>query len=478
MSDQPENNQILTQHPETIATLESSSPSAETPPETSVDAHSLITDSYPAETPPETSLDAHSLTTDSHPAETPPETSLDAHSLITDSYPAETPPETSLDAHSLIIDSHPAETPPETSLDAHSLIIDSHPATTPPETSLDEEHSLTTNSQPAETPRETSLDEHSLTTDSAPLDFSRETMIAANISNTNNDPPVTVNPAITEDILHTKISSENSAENAIKEDILMANLETETETIPMDADIAPPTIDYDNYPTQLNPTPNPEPKKTGVWQVLAVFLSGMLVGSVLSLGALLAWRMYQERVNLQIKLPADVPLRPSPSPLPATPANRLPAIPPAPATPQSPVSSIPSPTPTLTPTLSGVPQLASPSPSASTSPSPSVSPSPAVQTAVTERVSFEPGAIGVTLRNTLPDNKSKRYLLECNSGQSMTLKVEEGKVSATIIAPNGEKVGTANSTSPWQGQLPSSGDYTIELSGDNKANYGVKIEVK
>ncbi|XZN92921.1 MAG: hypothetical protein ACM65M_08875 [Microcoleus sp.] len=433
MSDQPENNQILTQHPETIATLESSSPSAETPPEISLDAHSLIIDSYPAETPPETSVDAHSLITDSHPAETPPETSVDAHSLITDSYPAETPPETSLDAHS-----------------------------------------LTTNSQPAETPRETSLDEHSLTTDSAPLDFSRETMIAANISNTNNDPPVTVNPAITEDILHTKISSENSAENAIKEDILMANLETETETIPMDADIAPPTIDYDNYPTQLNPTPNPEPKKTGVWQVLAVFLSGMLVGSVLSLGSLLAWRMYQERVNLQIKLPADVPLRPSPSPIPATPANRLPAIPPAPATPQSPVSSIPSPTPTLTPTLSGVPQLASPSPS----PSPSVSPSPAAQTAVTERVTFEPGAIGVTLRNTLPDNKSKRYLLECNSGQSMTLKVEEGKVSATIIAPNGEKVGTANSTSPWQGQLPSSGDYTIELSGDNKANYGVKIEVK
>ncbi|MEZ2232207.1 hypothetical protein [Microcoleus sp.] len=459
MSDQPENNQILTQHPETIATLESSSPSAETPPETSLDAHSLITDSHPAETPPETSLDAHSLIIDSQPAETPPETSLDAHSLTTDSHPAETPPETSLD-------------------EEHSLTTNSQPAETPRETSLDEEHSLTTNSQPAETPRETSLDEHSLTTDSALLDFSRETMIATNISNTNNDPPFTVNPAITEDILHTKISSKNSAENAIKEDILMANLETETETIPMDADIAPPTIDYDNYPTQLNPTPNPEPKKTGVWQVLAVFLSGMLVGSVLSLGSLLAWRMYQERVNLQIKLPADVPLRPSPSPIPATPANRLPAIPPAPATPQSPVSTIPSPTPTLTPTLSGVPQLASPSPSASPFPSPSVSPSPAAQTDVTERVSFEPGAIGVTLRNTLPDNKSKRYLLECNSGQSMTLKVEEGKVSAAIIAPNGEKVGTANSTSPWQGQLPSSGDYTIELSGDNKANYGVKIEVK
>ncbi len=257
--------------------------------------------------------------------------------------------------------------------------------------------------------------------------------------------------------------AETPTEIAPAEDTLTATSEpAETPT-----EIPPATIDYENYPTQLNP----EPKKTGVWRILAVFLSGMLVGSVLSLGSLVAWRMYQERVNLQIKLPSDVPLPESPSPVPIPPANRLPAIPPAPVTAQPP-ASLPSPNPTQIPSLSGVPQLASPSPSASPSAS------PAAETAVTERVSFEPGAIGVTLTNSLPDNKSKRYLLECNSGQSMTLNVEKGTVSAAIIAPNGEKVATVNSTTPWQGQLSSSGDYTIEISGDNKANYGVKIEVK
>ena len=261
--------------------------------------------------------------------------------------------------------------------------------------------------------------------------------------------------------------AETPTEIAPAEDTLTATSEPpETPT-----EIPPATIDYENYPTQLNQTPIPEPKKTGVWGILAVFLSGMLVGSVLSLGSLVAWRMYQERVNLQIKLPADVPLPESPSPVPAAPANRLPTIPPAPGTAQPP-ASLPSPNPTQIPSLSGVPQLTSPSPS------PSFSASPAAETAVTERVSFEPGATGVTLRNSLPDNKSKRYLVECNSGQSMTVKVPEGTVSAAIIAPNGEKVATANSTTPWQGQLPSSGDYTIEISGDNKANYGVKIEVK
>ena len=261
--------------------------------------------------------------------------------------------------------------------------------------------------------------------------------------------------------------AETPTEIAPAEDTLTATSEppeTPTET-------PPETIDYENHPNELNQTLTPEPKKTGAWRILAVFLSGILVGSVLSLGSLLAWRMYQERVNLQIKLPSDVPLPESPSPVPIPPANRLPTIPPAPVNVQPP-ASLPSPNPTQIPSLSGVPQLASPSPS------PSPSASPAAETAVTERVSFEPGAIGVTLTNTLPDNKSKRYLLGCNSGQSMTLNVQEGTVSAAIIAPNGEKVGTANSTTPWQGQLPSSGDYTIEISGDNKANYGVKIEVK
>ena len=184
--------------------------------------------------------------------------------------------------------------------------------------------------------------------------------------------------------------------------------------------------------------------------------------------------MYQERANLQIKLPADVPLPESPPTVAAAPANRRPGLPPAPGT-RLPPTIPSSPRPTQIPSVSGVPQLASPSPSSS--PSPTSTPA-AVETPVTERVNFEAGATGTTLSNSLRANISKRYLLECNSGQSMTVKVQEGQVSAAIIAPNGENVGTADSTGQWQGQLASSGDYTIEISGDRQANYQVKIEVK
>jgi hypothetical protein len=268
----------------------------------------------------------------------------------------------------------------------------------------------------------------------------------------------------------TSIPTETPAKIAMREDISRAM--DEAETIPIAAEIAPEIIQNENHQTQLNQTENPEPKQHRVWQILTVFFSGMLVGSVLSLGAFLGWKMYQERANIQIKLHSDVPLPESPPPVPTARAYRQPGAAPAPQQ-ALPPTIPPSPGQPQIPSLSGVPQLASPLPSPSPSPSPA-----AVETPVTERVNFPAGATGTTLSNSLRANISKRYLLECNSGQSMTIKVQKGDVSADIIAPNGEKVGTANSTSPWQGQLTSSGDYTIEISGDRQANYGVKIEVK
>ncbi|MBE9163297.1 MULTISPECIES: hypothetical protein [Microcoleaceae] len=264
--------------------------------------------------------------------------------------------------------------------------------------------------------------------------------------------------------------TETPAEIVANEDI--PTTINETETIPISAEYPPETSQFvsDSYPTTH--TANPEPKPTQFWQILAIFFSGMLVGSVLSLGSFLAWKMYQERANIQIRLPADVPLRESPPPVPEARLNRRPGLPPAPQQ-TLPLTIPPSASQTPIPSLSGVPPLASPLPKSSPSPS-----GAAVETPVTERVNFPAGATGTTLNNSLRANISKRYLVECNSGQSMTIKVQEGQVNAAITAPNGEKIGTADSASQWQGQLPSSGDYTIEISGDRQANYVVKIEVK
>src|SRR4028118_574523 len=132
----------------------------------------------------------------------------------------------------------------------------------------------------------------------------------------------------------TSAPAETSVEIVAPEDI-SAPIE-EAETISIAADSAPETTQLASYPPTTIQTANPEPKPARAWPILAVFLSGILVGSVLSLGSLLAWRMYQERANLQIKLPADVPLPESPPPVAAAPANRPPGPPPAPGTPLPP----------------------------------------------------------------------------------------------------------------------------------------------
>ncbi|MEG5139092.1 MULTISPECIES: hypothetical protein [unclassified Microcoleus] len=303
-------------------------------------------------------------------------------------------------------------------------------------------------SEAAETPAEIPPIEDALTATSEPPETPTENLPSESV------------------LAATSLPTETPAEIAAREDISTAM--DEAETIPIAADIAPEIIQNENHQTQLNQTENPDPKQHRVWQILTVFFSGMLVGSVLSLGAFLGWKMYQERANIQIKLHSDVPLPESPPPVPTARAYRQPGVGPAPQQ-ALPPTIAPSPGQPQIPSLSGVPQLASPSPL----PSPA-----ALETPVTERVSFQAGATGTTLSNSLRANKSKRYLVECNSGQSMTIKVQEGQVSADIIAPNGEKVGTVDSTGQWQGQLASSGDYTIEISGDRQANYGVKIEVK
>jgi hypothetical protein len=269
--------------------------------------------------------------------------------------------------------------------------------------------------------------------------------------------------------------AETPAEIAAPEDI-SAPID-EAETIPIAADSAPETTQLASYPPPTIQTANPEPKPARAWQILAVFLSGILVGSVLSLGSLLAWRMYQERANLQIKLPADVPLPESP-PTCRSSARQPPART-SPSTWNSTAPHNPSVAPSHSNTLSCLVFRNKLRPRRRPCLLPTPTPTPAaVETPVTERVYFEAGATGTTLSNSLRANISRRYLLECNSGQSMTINVQEGQVSAAIIAPNGENLGTADSTGQWQGQLASSGDYTIEISGDRQANYQVKIEVK
>lgn len=107
--------------------------------------------------------------------------------------------------------------------------------------------------------------------------------------------------------------------------------------------------------------------------------------------------------------------------------------------------------------------------SQTTSPTPSDS---------TEQVSFNKGSTAATISNSVTTNQRKRYVLNCGSGQRMTVQIKQGDINMAIISPNGQTIGNpVNGARQWQGELPSDGDYIIEVSAPNQSDYTINIEV-
>ncbi len=96
----------------------------------------------------------------------------------------------------------------------------------------------------------------------------------------------------------------------------------------------------------------------------------------------------------------------------------------------------------------------------------------------TEQVNFDKGSTQKTISNSVVTNQIKRYVLNCGSGQPMTVQIKQGDVNVAIISPNGQAIGNAvKAGTQWKGQLPSDGDYIIEVSAPNQSDYTINIEV-
>lgn len=94
------------------------------------------------------------------------------------------------------------------------------------------------------------------------------------------------------------------------------------------------------------------------------------------------------------------------------------------------------------------------------------------------RVAFGAGETGSKLEGSLKANRSRRYLLGAEKGQQFTLQITDGDVSVRIIDPNQEKIGEAKSNgSDWQGALPETGDYTIEVEASASTDYELVVDI-
>ena len=83
-----------------------------------------------------------------------------------------------------------------------------------------------------------------------------------------------------------------------------------------------------------------------------------------------------------------------------------------------------------------------------------------------------------TIQGNVENNQITRYSLTCNQGQQLKLQVLLGNVNLSIIDPDGKTiVTTIDDAMTWQGILPVTGDYIIEIDAV-KPQYRVNVDVK
>ena len=95
-----------------------------------------------------------------------------------------------------------------------------------------------------------------------------------------------------------------------------------------------------------------------------------------------------------------------------------------------------------------------------------------------QRVTFNLGSTGKTVRGTVAPGEIKRYQVKSAKGQQFTVIILQGNVRVDLYDQLDQKLGTASeSNTEWSGTLPISGDYNVEITSDNTSKYEVRIEV-
>jgi serine/threonine protein kinase len=96
----------------------------------------------------------------------------------------------------------------------------------------------------------------------------------------------------------------------------------------------------------------------------------------------------------------------------------------------------------------------------------------------TQRVAFARGMNGTTVTGQIAPNQVRRYLLKANQGQILSLKVLQGEINLSAIAPNGLRIGgSATNSKNWQGRIPTAGNYVIEVTTQKPGDYVLSLEV-
>ncbi|MBE9182730.1 serine/threonine protein kinase, partial [Oculatella sp. LEGE 06141] len=115
-------------------------------------------------------------------------------------------------------------------------------------------------------------------------------------------------------------------------------------------------------------------------------------------------------------------------------------------------------------------------------PTPTITPTPTPTTVEPEidieQLNFPAGAEGTTVSDQASNAVIKRYLINAQAGQILSVEAAEGAVTLDIRYPNGQLVEDASGLVQWQAQLPTSGDYIVDVIATQPTDYTLDVSVR
>ncbi len=109
---------------------------------------------------------------------------------------------------------------------------------------------------------------------------------------------------------------------------------------------------------------------------------------------------------------------------------------------------------------------------------PTPEPPPAELDVQSQRVTFPSGSNSLRVANNVGPNQIKRYLVNAQEGQILTVTIIEsqGGVTFDVVAPSGQLVADAARLQLWSGFLPVGGDYSIDVQSSQFSEFTLQIE--
>ena len=99
--------------------------------------------------------------------------------------------------------------------------------------------------------------------------------------------------------------------------------------------------------------------------------------------------------------------------------------------------------------------------------------------AIIKRLTFQRGRTTAVVKDTVRLCTSHEYRLRARGGQTMTVHLATGsKTSFTLWTPTGDTPEGADGSKDWSGELPETGDYTINIGTDASAAYTLEVTIR